>query len=214
MIEIMTWLQFAAFIPVAVFLIYKPKANGFFKLLLASIFLSILFDIIGYISATIYKDNILAICAYSLLNSVLITFMWQKVSIYSSTVKSFVKTTGVIFILAMILLFLYFGKSINSLYLILCLNVLLGFIFALQYYYQKITNSSYSPLMEDPYFVTATAYILMCLSTIIITASQIIFDGHEHLLATWTVRQLFYLIYNIIIAFAFFTLYKSQAVEK
>ena len=212
--DVMLALQFAAFIPIAVYVIYKPTLNTFFKLLLASIFLSIVTDVVAYIFGYLYRNNIVVICIYSILNASLVTFMWQKVPIYSEKVKRLVRQLGFGFILVMLITVVYFKSTIYSLYLLSSFNVLLGLVFALQYYYQKITFASYSPLSGDPYFITATAYILLCLSTIIITAAQIYFDGKADLTFTWVIRQVFYLMYNIIIGYAFYILQKSQLLKE
>ena len=212
--EVLIGFQFSALIPLFVVLIYKPSLNLFFKLLLASIFLSIFFDIIGTSFYLLQKNNLPVYCIYCLLNSILIMFFWQKVPFYSDKIKKQIRGIGYVFIVIIIITSIYFKFNIDALYINSSLNVFLGLIFALQYYYQKINLSTYTPLLRDPYFVTASAYILFCLSTIIILAAQLHFEGNSFVTSTWILKQVFYLVYNIIIGYAFYVLFKIQPLRQ
>jgi len=110
----------------------------------------------------------------------------------------------------MVLSMIYFGFVEDTFYILSSLSVFLGLILALQYYYIKVSLASYSKPLEDSYFIVATGYILFCLSTIIIIACHILYNGYEFLKYTWVLRQMFYLIYNIIIGYAFYVLYRTQ----
>jgi hypothetical protein len=207
-------LQFSALIPILVFLIYKPSLGLFFKLLLASIGLSILFDVISTSCAYIFHYNMPAICLYCYLNTILITYLWCSVPFYSTQIKIQVRNLGYAFFAIMLISSFFFQFSKEGLYLLSCLNVFLGLILSLKYYYHKITLSSYAPLLEDPYFITASAFILFSLSTIIIVAAQVHFEGQPFMKHTWVLRQTFYFIYNIILAYAFYVLFKIQQIKK
>ena len=208
--EVLIGLQFSALIPLLIVLIYKPSLNLFFKVLLASIFLSVFFDIIGTTFVYISKNNIPLYCLYCILNSILVLFLWQKVPFYSSEVKKLIRRIGYFFVGTMTITSIYFNFTYDGLFIISSLNVFMCLIFALQYYYQKINLSSYTPLLKDPYFITATAYILFCLSTVILLAAQLHFKNTPFFTYTWLLRQTFYLVYNIIIGFAFYVLFKIQ----
>ena len=212
--EVLIGLQFSALIPILVVLIYKPSLNLFFKLLLASIILSIVFDALGTLFIILFKNNITLFCFYCIFNSILSVFLWQKVPFYSSEDKNLIRLLGYVFIGAMIILCFYFKFTNEALYSVSSLNIFLGLILALHYYYQKINLASYTPLLRDPYFITATAYILFCLSTIIILAAQLHFENKPFFTYTWLLRQMFYLVYNIIIGYAFYVLFKTQQIQK
>lgn len=205
--------MFSALIPIVVFLVYKPSLSLFFKLLLASIFLSILFDIIGTFAALIYKNNLAVICLYCIFNTLLVTLIWQKVPFYSPKTKVLIQNTGYALFAIMILINIYFKFTIEAVYMLSCLNVIFWLSLSLLYYYQKIKLSSYTPLLEDPYYITATAFLLFSISTIIIIAAQIRFEGQPGIKYTWIGRQSFYFIYNIIIGYAFYVLFKIQRIR-
>jgi len=210
MIKLLVLFQFSALVPIVVLLLKRPRLNHFFKFLLASILLSIAFDIIGDIFFFQNKSNTVAYCIYYLCNALLVTFMWQKIPFYDEKNISLVKIFGYTGFLLMVSIALYLGFTIDTMYFISCVSVFLGLLLALQYYTKKIQLTSMTPLLKDPYFITATGYILFCLSTIIILASQIFFKDVNFGYYTWTLRQAFYMVYNFIIAYAFYTLYKSQ----
>ncbi|MEM9544701.1 MAG: hypothetical protein AAGA77_01940 [Bacteroidota bacterium] len=211
--EVIIGLQLAALIPILVVLFYKPALNQFFKLLLASILLSLVSDSIGTFCSFYFRNNLFVLCIYPILNAILITTMWQKVPFYDNASKRFVRNLG--YLLTSIMIFELAFKSFteSALYIIGGISILLVLIFALHFYRQKILLSTYTPLLKDPYFITASGYILFSLSTIIILVAQIFYIGDEFLFYTWTMRQIFYLIYNIIIAYAFFVLYKTQTLK-
>lgn len=206
-------LQFSALIPLLVILIFRPSLNLFFKLLLASVFLSIVCDAIGTTLYFYKTSNFTVYCFYCILNSILIVMLWQKVPFYTHLIRSRIRWMGYIFISTMIIALVYFKFTADGLYTISSLNVFLGLIYALQYYYQKVTYSSQTPLLHDPYFITATAFILFNLSTITILAAQIHFENDPLFHYTWLMRQIFYLIYNIIIGYAFYVVYKTQQLK-
>lgn len=206
-------LQFSALIPIVVTLAYRPRLNLFFKLLLASVFLSIVFDIIGTSLYFMKESNFAVYCLYCILNSILIVFIWQKVPFYSTGIKARIRLLGYVFVAAMVVANIYFKFTKDALYIISSLNVFLGLIYALQYYYQKVTFSTQTPLLSDPYFITATAFILFNLSTITILAAQLLFENDPLFSYTWLLRQIFYLIYNIIIGYAFYVIYKTQQLK-
>lgn len=208
--EVMIGLQFSALVPMLIILIFRPSLNGFFKLLFASILLSFFFDMVGDLFAYLKISNLGLFCLYYLCNAILLIFLWQKVPFYSKTNTRFVVQFGVAIVIMMVLTYLYYRESIEAFYLTSCLSIFLGLILALQFYYKKISLSTYTPLLSDPYFITATSFILFCLSTIIILASQILFKEKEFIDYTWVLRQGFYLIYNIMIGYAFYVLYKTQ----
>lgn len=210
MILLLVVFQFSALVPILVVLLKKPTLDYFFKFLFASILLSIFFDIIGDIYFFQNKSNTLVYYIYYLCNALLITFMWQKIPFYNARNTSLVKVFGYTGFLFMVSIVLYLGLTIDTMYLISCVSVFLGLLLALQYYTKKIQITSMTPLLKDPYFITATGYILFCLSTIIILASQIFFKDEIFVYYTWALRQAFYMIYNFIIAYAFYVLYKSQ----
>ena len=207
-------LQFSALVPVLIILVYKPTLNLFFKLLFASILLSILFDIIGTTSTYFYKNNISIYCAYFFISSILVTYMWKRISFYPSSAKRLINIVGCIIVTLMVFVSLFFKMTIETFYTNSCLSVLLYLIFALQYYYQKITISLYTPILEDPYFIAASGYILFSLSTIIILAVQIHFKEKPFMEYTWVLRQTFYMIFNLIIAYAFYVFNKTQLNRK
>ncbi len=208
--DVMIGLQFSAIIPILVILIYRPSLNLFFRLLFASILLSALFDFIGTMGLFRLRSNIRIYIVYYLCNTILITFMWKSLTFYSDTAKNFVKTTGIIVFLLMILAALYYNANKESFYIIASLNVLVGILFALFFYYQKLSLSSYTSPLSDPYFFAASGYILFSLSTIIILSGMVQYSGHPFLEYTMVFRQLLYLIYNLIIGYAFYVLYISQ----
>ena len=76
----MIGLQFSALVPMLVILVYKPSLNVFFKLLFASILLSLFFDFLGLIGEELISNNMVIYCLYFLLNSFLIVFMWLSAS--------------------------------------------------------------------------------------------------------------------------------------
>lgn len=208
--EVIIGLQFTALIPILLFLIYRPSLNMFFKVLLASIFLSLAFDSLATYCSFAFKNNLIVICLYYICNAFLITYMWQRVPFYSEKSKKLIRRVGYSICGIMIFLLIYFKVTTEALYILSCFSVFLGLIFALHYYYQKIQLSSHTPPLRDPYFIAATGYILFCLSTIIILAVQIHYERQSFIPYIWTLRQIFYMIYNLIIAYAFFILYKIQ----
>ena len=212
--EVFIALQFSALIPVLIVVYFKPRLNAFFKLLLASIFLSIFFDITSTTFSLIFRNNLHVLCLYYISNAILITFLWQQVPFYAKKSRTLVKSIGFIFIGMMFLSLLVYKITIEAHYLVSCLSVFLGLVFALQYYYQKLREVVITPLIDDPYFITASAYVLFCLSTIIILAVHIQYDGQDNMKYIWLLRQFFYLIYSMIIGYAFYTLYKNQSLSK
>jgi hypothetical protein len=211
--EVIIGLMFSALIPIVVFLVYKPSLNLFFKLLLASIFLSILFDFITTSAAIAFKNNLAFVCLYCIINTFLVTLIWQKVPFFSSNLKLLIRNVGSALIAIMILINIYFKFTIEAVYVLSSLNVIFWLSLSLLYYYQKIKLSSYTPLLKDPYFITATAFLLFSLSTIMVIAAQIQFEGQPGIEYTWVLRQSFYFIYNIIIAYAFYVLFKIQRLQ-
>lgn len=208
--EVMVGLQFFALVPILVVLVYKPALNHFFKLLFASVLLSFCFDMVGDVLAYLDKSNLGFFCLYYLCNAILIIFLWKKVPFYSQDNRTFINRIGIVIVALMVLTYIYYKNSIESFYLISCLSVFLGLILALQFYYKKISLSSDTALLNDPYFITATGFILFSLSTIIILAAQILYKEKEFINYTWILRQGFYMIYNFIIGYAFYVLYKTQ----
>jgi len=211
--EVMIGFQFSALIPIIVFLIFKPTLNLFFKILFASILLSILFDAIADVLAFMDGSNLYTLFAYYICNTILITFLWQKVPFYSKQNISFVRNVGYTILGLMILAIAIYSDTPDSFYIVSSLSVVLGLLLALYYYYKKILLSSNTPILNDPYFITATGFILFSLSTITILACHVLYEGHNFLQYTWVLRQVFYLIYNIIIAFAFYVLYQTQKIK-
>ena len=211
--EVIIGLMFTALIPVVVYLVYKPSLNLFFKLLLASILLSIFFDALSTTAAIYYRNNLALGCIYCILNTLIITLLWQKVPFYSIKIKMSIRNIGYTLIAIMILLNIYFTCTIGALYMLSCLNVFWALILSLLYYYQKIKRASYTPLLQDPYYITATGVLLFSLSTNIILAAQIHLGEQPDIVYTWILRQAFYFIYNIIIGYAFYVLYKTQSIK-
>jgi len=212
--EVIIGLQFSALIPILVIFYFKPTLNLFFKLLFASILLSVLFDIIGTASAIIYKDNIIIYIVYYLCNLILVTIMWKSLKFYPDKARKFVKALGSVFFILMVTAGLSFSFNKESFYIISSLNVVIGVIFPIHFFYQRIAHSLYTSPLDDPYFFAATGYILFSLSTIIILIGQIKFAGETFMIYAWVFRQLLYLIYNLIIGYAFYILYISQTKVK
>ncbi len=212
--EIIIGLQFSALIPILVILYFRPKLNLFFKLLFASILLSVLFDILGTVGAIYFNENIIIYCLYCLFNTVLITFLWTSLEFYPDSAKRFIRILGSLFFTLMIIVGFSFNFTKEALYIISSLNVVIGVVFPLHFLYQKITHSIYSSPLNDPYFFAAAGYILFSLSTIIILTGQIRYSGEPFLVYAWVFRQLLYLVYNLIIGYAFYILYLSQTKPK
>ena len=206
----MLGLQLSAIIPILVILIYRPSLNLFFRLLFASILLSAFFDFVGTVGMFKFKNNIQIYIAYYLCNTILITFLWKSIPFYNIKARGFVKTTGIIVFILMILTAIYSNTIKEAFYVIASLNVLIGILFPLYFYYQKLELSSYSSPLIDPYFFAASGYILFSLSTIIILTGMVRYSGEPMLAYTMVFRQLLYLIYNLIIGYAFYILYISQ----
>lgn len=202
--------QFSPLIPIVVYLILKPLLDPFFKVLFASLLLSIFFDFLGNIFIHVYQNNLGVLYCYYLSNAVLITYLWTRTPFYSDKDKKLVRNIGIVLTTLMLAIFLYIQDPADSLYTASSVSVFLGLIFALHYYYKKISLSTHTPPLKDPYFITATGFILFCLSTIIINVSQIFYEGETSARYTWVLRQAFYMIYNIIIAYAFYVLHKTQ----
>lgn len=214
LVRIILSLQLSALIPILTYVYFKPKLNVFFKLLLASILLSIVSDSIGTARYLNSKTTIVGYYIYFLLNTVLVAFLWQKIPFYNSRSKKLVLAIGTLIFFLMLFITLKYNFSSNAFYIVASLNLFLGFVYALYYYYQRIANSIYSPISKDPYFYSASAYLLFCLSTIIILTFQRSFDGTNTVYFTWLLRQLFYLFYNLIISYAVYILYQTQMKPK
>lgn len=212
--EVMIGFQFTALIPILVILYYKPALNGFFKLLLATILLSIVFDIFGTLLYSYDIHNTYLYFLYTTFNITLIVFMWQKIPFYEKSSKKFIKTIGSIFFAIIILIAIYFNFTEDAFYLVSSFSVSLSLILALHYYYQKLALSSYTSPLDDPYFFAASGCILFSLSTIIILAALVKFKDESFVSYAWVLRQFFYFIYNVILGYAFYTLHKSQVLRQ
>lgn len=213
MYKVIIGLQFSALIPVIVILIYKPNLNLFFRLLLASILLSLFSDLLGNYCVYKYQNSLPVLSIYNYLSAILITLLWQKTPFYPDRIKNQVRYIGYSFLGAMIITSIVFKFDQEGFYILSCLNIFLGLVLALQYYHQKIILSTYTPLLRDPYFITASSFILLCFSTIIILAAQLHFIGKPFVLHTWVLKQIFYLVYNILIGYAFYVLSKIQQIQ-
>ncbi|MDF1696861.1 MAG: hypothetical protein P1U56_13550 [Saprospiraceae bacterium] len=140
--------------------------------------------------------------------------MWRKVTVYTPRTKLYVLLFGLLIGFIMLGYAIISSLNMDTFYILSCLSVFAGMTFGLQYYYQIIQLQIYSPPLKDPYFIVASAYILFGLSTIIILAAQPLMYGKSSMQFTWILRQAFYLIYNIIIAYSFYILYKHQLKEE
>ena len=217
----MTWVQIvligligSVFIPMFVVIKYRPKLNTFFKFLFASILLSFVFDVIGLYGGLVYRYNMGTYCLYYMINALVITLLWTKVPDYSTRSKLFAVILGICVFL-MMLFCLVFYDSFETAYLVISsLSVLLGLILALQYYNHKMRAISYTPIMQDPYFLTASGFIFFCFSSLIIINAQPLLKGTNALKIIWPFRQIFYLLFNIIIAYSFYVLYRIQSTSK
>ena len=212
--EVILILQFSALIPILVIWFYKPQLNLFYKLLFASILLSIIFDVLGAAFSYYFKNNILIYCIYHIFNTILITTMWQKIPFYSLMRKKVISIVGYSILSLMIVAIIYFGVTANAFYIVGSLSIALGLFLALYFYAQKLAMSSYIFPLKDPYFITASGIILFSLSQIIIVAALVQFEGSSFAPNIWLFRQVLYLIYNLIIGYAFYVLYKSQLLKK
>ena len=208
--EVIIGLQFSALIPILVILYYKPSLNLFFKLLFASILLSVVFDILGTVGAVAYTNNIIIYCIYCLCSTILITLLWTSPPFYPEKAKRFVRIIGSLFFILMLIFCFIYNFNNDALFIISSLNVVIGVLFPLHFFYQKLTHALYASPLNDPYFFAAAGYILFSLSTIIILIGQVTYSGQSFLVNAWVFRQLLYLVYNLIIGYAFYILYLSQ----
>ena len=211
--DVLIVLMGSVLIPIIVFLIYRPHLNGFFKLLFASLLLSLFFDFFGLVGEELIENNMVIYCLYFLLNAILVVLMWMSVPFYSKRTRNSVKYIGVIFVLSSISSFIIYRDSVEAYRIISSLNAFFNLLLGLFYYYQKLISKASISVLKDPYFITASAIILFSISRIIILAGQNLFAEPEMILA-WLLRQVYYLIYNVIIAVAFYTLYKIQPLKK
>ena len=200
----------SVFIPMFVVIKYRPALNTFFKFLFASILLSFVFDIVGLIGMLMYRYNMGTYCLYYMINALVITLLWTKVPSYTTRSKLIAVFLGITVFLMMLISLVFYDSFEIAYVIISSLSVLLGLILALQYYNHKIGNATYTPIMKDPYFLTASGFIFFCLSSLIIINTQYLYQNTEAIKLIWPFRQIMYLLYNIVIAYAFFVVYKSQ----
>ncbi len=211
MTEFIEVLQLSVFTPILVVLFYRIQLSGFYKILFATLLLSLIFDGIGSIAAR-YGSNIKIYSIYILLHTILFTYLWTCIPFYSSRIKKYILILGVIFLSCIIGVFYCCGFNNNGFYPASILNVLLIISLSLVYYYHKITTINNVALEKDSYFIVASGLLIFGISTIVILGGEHLFDDGENLPYTWFLRQLFYSLYNVIIAYAFYNLKRNKKV--
>jgi len=204
---ILQLLLFSTVIPLVAGLIRRSKLNTFFNLLLLSLVSSVLSEIFGYLSAEYFRNNIAVYSTYALINIPIIAKMWQSHHYNTYQDKQIISVTAILFVFLTAISIPVYGLTMETHYIVLSLNLLSSFLFALHHIYKEITSEyDASHSLHNPYLIVSGAYFVYVLATITIVLA----DSISH--SKWTdhFRMFFFLIQNLILTYAFY-IYDKQS---
>lgn len=188
-------MQLAVFIPLIVGLQNGKRLDPFGVLIVWGLMLSLLCDGIGTYTDYVYKTSQLVVFFYDIVSLAIIGIAWTKVEDFTKNVK------------LIILLETAVGIFLVCLFEILQLNLVVSYVsisftlvFGLHYYYSKIFGEHTSNYILEPKFIIASAYIFFCMSVMVMYTS-FHFVNERQFPYIWTLKQVFYVFFNIILAY-------------
>ena len=197
---------FSSLIPIVAGLTSRRKLNTFFNLLLWSLIAAVLSEVLGSLSAKYFRNNIGVYSTYALVNISILAKMWQSHHYNTKKDNRAISITAITLMVLTTVSVCIYGFTMETLYLVISLNLLGTFLFALHHVYKEITSEyDASHTLHNPYLIVSGAYFVFVLATITIVLADSITPSQ------WTshFRMFFYLIQNLLLTYAFY-IYSNQ----
>lgn len=207
--------MFSVLIPLTTYAIVRPKLDWFFRWLLLLFVLFGIAEIASYITIETIGSNLLVYYISSIIFCIILSLIWYNHPNYSKRSKKGVVYIAIINIVSILVLTLMFNDlAITTKF---CINQLtiVYFVYSIQYFIHTIRNPSERFLLMDPYLIVATAFFVYALSTCsIFVALEMIPDEKDLRFQIYLLRQIFYLVFNVIIAYSVYILARQQQIDK
>ncbi len=197
-------MQFSVLLPILIGIRRWLFLDRFGKFIFYSLSLALVSDILGTVSAYTFKTNFLIYTAYDFLYTVLYGMAWYYLREYDKRDKRIIQLlTAITLVLMAVFFFFGYNMSVNGV-----VSLLFSMTLGLLYYYNKIVKIQIVDSLVESKFVIASASIFFCLSSLIIYVAYN-FVPRDQIPYIWTLKQLFYMLFNVLIAISFY-LYRKQ----
>jgi len=207
------WIQvlmFSVIIPLIIYALFRPRIDLFFKYLLFLLLLYGLTEIISSVSMNYFDSNLEVYFISGVLECFLLMLIWYHQPSYSNIFKNITLIIGIVIAISVILLGFLFELS-DIISIVLLQTIFLFFVYSIQYFINVIRIPTEKFLLEDPYLIVATGFLVYALSTsTIFAALELIPDEKNLRFQIYLLRQVFFLVFNIIIAYSIYTLARQQ----
>ena len=201
-------MQISVFIPIIVGLINRKRLDQFGIFILFTLLSSLISDTIGTITAFTIQSSVVVQFWYTIGHTILIGVAWHRVREYGRRARLFILISTLV---AMLLIIIFWYLSIDVA-VVGYINLAFSLILGLFYYYSKFFKSNISDFLLEPKFIIASAFILYCLSVMVIFGA-VNFVEPNQVPPIWTLKQIFYVIFNIIIAYGL-SMYGKKNIKK
>lgn len=194
-------LQYSVLIPFIVGIIKFKELSDFLRVIFYLTILSFLTEIFASLSINLYGKNLIVYQIYSIINPIIMYWAWSKMKSYNLIDNR----RSILFVIAgIVILFrtIYFNPTVNNFIIYHLVNVFIMLLLGVQYYIAKVLKTNISETLHESPFIVASAFILYALSIIIILSS-FPFVSDDTASKIWFVKQLFYLIFNLLISYSF-----------
>ena len=192
-------LVYGMIIPICVGILVYKKLDYFAKLILLSIIIALIVEPIAKYYAFVYRNNDLPYFIYDLFHSFILVAAWLQLKEFRKDGRL---TLKVLLLVSLILMILSYLLDLNGL-ISSSINLLLGLILGLFYYYKKLMQEEMTESLIEPVFIFSSAYILFCISMLVFYVGYVIVEDADAV-KIWAYKQVFFLIYNLILTYGFF----------
>lgn len=202
-----TILTFTALIPIVIWNFFGIKTSKFLQSIYFLSILSICSDIIGTVCAFVFNSNLLVFHLYMILQTAMLINVWKYLKIEDVISDRLLNVSIGLSLVIYIFTVLYFGLihsfTYNSIF-----NLTIILLLGLIYYYSLLKNDAEISFTE-PKFIVVSAYILYALSSLVLEAFYFYVGPNASLVMLFT-RQIFYLLFNLMVAFSFYIHYTNS----